>query len=122
MTEELDYEGDDFADIVAKDSRYHPRAYTLLMHVIGRLSGPEHDRHMDGFAIMDEFKETVLDQFGPLSLRVVNEWGLKSCEDLGEMMFNLADAHRIQRDEDDSKDCFLSGFDFEEEFLGPFRA
>lgn len=87
MIEELNYGGDEFEDILARDHRYNPRAYTLLLDVIHALSGPEHDKHMDAYAIMDEFKETALDQFGPMTYRVLTEWGLSCCEDLGEMMF-----------------------------------
>ena len=120
MVQELDYSGDDFEDVLSRDRRYSPRAYTLLMNVIHALSGSEGDRHMDAFAIMDEFKETALDQFGPMTYRVLAEWGLTRCEDLGEMMFNLADSGRIRRDPDDDKESFVGGYDFEEAFLGPY--
>ena len=120
MIEELNYSGDEFEDILARDHRYNPRAYTLLLDVIHALSGPEHDKHMDAYAIMDEFKETALDQFGPMTYRVLTEWGLSCCEDLGEMMFNLADSGRVQRDPDDEKSSFIGGYDFEETFLNPY--
>ena len=120
MIEELNYEEDDFRDIVAKDPRYAPGAYTLLMDVVHALGGEDHDKHMDSFAIMDEFKETALDQFGPMAYRVLTEWGLSQCEDIGEMMFNLADSGRVRRDPDDEKSCFVGGYDFEEAFLQPY--
>ena len=113
MIEELNYGGDEFEDILARDHRYNPRAYTLLLDVIHALSGPEHDKHMDAYAIMDEFKETALDQFGPMTYRVLTEWGLSCCED-------LADSGRVQRDPDDEKSSFIGGYDFEETFLNPY--
>ncbi len=120
MIEDLNYGGDEFEDILARDHRYNPRAYTLLLDVIHALSGPEHDKHMDAYAIMDEFKETALDQFGPMTYRVLTEWGLSCCEDLGEMMFNLAEGRRVSKDNDDSIEHFTGGYDFSEVFLGPF--
>ena len=102
--------------MVATNSRISLRAITD----IHALSGPEHDKHMDAYAIMDEFKETALDQFGPMTYRVLTEWGLSCCEDLGEMMFNLADSGRVQRDPDDEKSSFIGGYDFEETFLNPY--
>ena len=118
--EEIDFESDTFDDILAKDDRYSGRAYALLMdvvHYLGKDGG-----HMSAEDIMDEFRETALDQFGPLAYRVLTEWGLKSCEDLGEMMFNLAEFHRVKRDENDSHEGFVGGYDFEEAFLGPYQA
>ena len=122
MIEELDYDADDFADIVAKDSRYNPRAYTMLLNVVHWLGGEKGDQHFDAYAIMDEFKESVLDQFGPMSYIVLTEWGVTCTEDLGEMMFNLADGGRIRRDDSDEKESFIGGYDFEETFLRPYEA
>lgn len=117
--EEIDFESDRFADIVAKDGRYDARAYALLMDVVKYLG--EGNKHFSSMDIMDEFKETALDQFGPLAYRVLTEWGLRSCEDLGEMMFNLVEFHRVGKDENDSHGDFAGGYDFEEAFLGPYQ-
>ena len=117
--EEIDFESDTFEDIVAKDDRYNGRAYALLMdvvHYLGREGG-----RFGAEEIMDEFRETALDQFGPLAYRVLTEWGLKSCEDIGEMMFNLAESRRIGKDENDTHESFIGGYDFEEAFLGPYE-
>lgn len=116
--EEIDFEADSFADITGKDARYSARAYALLMdcvHYLGREGG-----HMSSSDIMYEFKERALDQYGPMAYTVMSEWGLSSTEDIGEMMFNLVEFHRIRKDEDDRQDDFIGGFDFREAFLGPY--
>ena len=116
--DEIDFESDAFADIVAKDSRYDARAYALLMdciHYLGR-----EDRHMSAEDILDEFRERALDQYGPLTYTVLTEWGLSCCEDIGEMMFNLTEFHRVGKDEEDTPESFLGGYDFKETFLDPY--
>ena len=118
--EEIDFYSDEFADIVAKDSRYDARAYALLMDCVHYLG--KEGRHMDAWDIMEEFKERTLDQYGAMSYTVLTEWGLKSTEDIGEMMFNLAEHHRVRRDEEDTSECFVGGYDFKEAFQGPFKA
>ena len=118
--EEIDFASDTFEDIVARDSRYHARAYALLMDVIHYLG--EGGRHMGAAEILDEFKERTLDQYGPLAFTVLSEWGVNGCEDIGEMMFNLTEGRRIRKDEDDTPESFLGGYDFKEAFLGPFQA
>ena len=120
MIDDIDFDLDSFDDIVAKDPRYDRRAYALLMTVVASLT--KDDRHATGFDILDEFKETALDQYGPLTYTVLTEWGVTCCEDVGEMMFNLAEGHRVRREEDDSPEDFRGGYDFKEIFLGPYRA
>ena len=117
---EIDFDSDSFDDIVAKDPRYNARAYSLLVDVIRYLG--ENGKHMSGADILDEFKETALDQFGPMAYTVLTEWGVSSTEDIGEMMFNLVDAHRIEKDENDTADDFVGGYDFKEAFLDPYEA
>ena len=118
--EEIDFTSDTFEDIVAKDSRYDARAYALLGDVVRYLSG-EDGKHVSGEEILDEFKERALDQYGPLTYTVLTEWGLKCTEDIGEMMFNLTDSGRIHRDENDTAESFVGGYDFKETFLGPYQ-
>ena len=113
--EEIDFASDTFDDIVAKDSRYDARAYALLMDVVRRRE--------DGgdFDLLDEFRETALDQYGPLAYTVLTEWGVVCTEDVGEMMFNLAEARRVKRREEDSSESFAGRYDFKEAFLGPYE-
>ncbi len=118
--DEIDFETDKFEDILAKDQRYNARAYALLMDVVGFLAQHNKGEHMTADDILDEFRERTLDLYGPMSYTVLSEWGLKRCEDIGEMMFNLADSHRISRDETDTPESFANGFDFMCEFEGPY--
>ena len=118
--EEIDFESDSFADITGKDPRYDARAYALLMdcvHYLGKEGG-----HMSSADVMEEFKERALDQYGPMTFTVLGEWGLSSTEDIGEMMFNLTENHRVRKDENDTPESFANGYDFKETFLGPYQA
>jgi uncharacterized repeat protein (TIGR04138 family) len=117
--DEIDFDSDTFADIVAKDQRYDARAYALLMDCVHYLG--KEGKHMSAEDILEEFKERTLDQFGPLSYTVLTEWGLSSTEDIGEMMFNLTEFHRLRKDEDDTQESFVGGYDFRETFLGPYQ-
>ncbi len=116
--EEIDFESDSFEDVVAKDPRYAPRAYALLMDVVHYLG--EDGKHMTGADILEEFKERALDQYGPLTYTVLTEWGVRRCEDVGEMMFNLTEGRRVRKDDDDTPESFVGGYDFKETFLGPY--
>jgi uncharacterized repeat protein (TIGR04138 family) len=56
-----------------------------------------------------------------MAYTVLDEWGLSSTEDIGEMMFNLVEFRRVRKDDDDRLDDFCGGYDFKEAFLGPYR-
>lgn len=114
----IDFNSDSFSDIVEKDNRYQARAYALLMDVVHFLG--QNGKHMTAEDILEEFRERTLDLYGPLSFTVLREWGVTKCEDVGEMMNNLAEAHRVRRDPDDTPDQFAGGYDFIEAFLGPY--
>jgi len=117
--EEIDFEADSFADIVAKDSRYDARAYALLMDCVHFLC--RDGKHISGADILDEFKERALDQYGPMTYTVLTEWGLHCTEDIGEMMFNLTEASRVNKDENDTPESFVGGYDFTEVFFNPYQ-
>ena len=119
--DDLDFDSDSFADIVAKDTRYDARAYTLLMDVIHYLGKESAGGHMSAEDILDEFRCRTLDLYGPLSYTVLTEWGVNCTEDIGEMMFNLADGRRISREDGDTPEAFVGGYDFKEAFLGPYQ-
>ena len=117
--EEIDFNSDTFDDITGRDRRYDARAYALLMDCINYLG--REGGHMTGEEITDEFRERALDQYGPLTYDVLTEWGLKSTEDIGEMMINLTESRRVRRGEEDSLESFSGGYDFKEAFLGPYQ-
>ena len=73
--DEIDFTSDSFGDILARDRRYDARAYALLVDVLQYLFSK--DEHVDATAILDEFRERTLDQYGPMSYSVLREWGVE---------------------------------------------
>ncbi len=118
--EEIDFDIDSFGDIIDKDPRYNARAYALLMDCVHTLS--KDGRSFSAEDIMEEFKESAIEQYGPLTYTVLTEWGLSCTEDLGEMMFNLSETPRIKRGKNDNRESFMGGYDFKETFLTPYQA
>lgn len=117
----LNFELDNFGDIIAKDGRYNARAYTLLCDTIGVLSEKRKGGHFNSFDLMEEFKENTLDHFGPMAFTVLREWGVNNTRDIGNMMFNLVDSGRISKDDDNTIEDFETGYDFTEAFLSPYE-
>ena len=52
---------------------------------------------------------------------VLSYWGIRSCEDIGHMVFNLIGAGIFGKTEEDSIEDFKNVFDFHEAFVKPFE-
>lgn len=115
----IDYETDDYADILAKDQRYDPRAYDFVMRAIG-IASESAKGHVTGQELLGFFSDLAIDAFGPLAYTVLTEWGLESCEDVGAVVMNLCDTGRAGKTPTDSAADFIGGYDFKEEFLNPY--
>lgn len=77
-------------------------------------------RHVSGQELLAGIRSYALEQFGPMSLTVLNEWGIRQCEDFGELVFNMVENHLLAKTKKDSRDDFKGGYDFDEAFRQPF--
>lgn len=124
----------DFSEIVAQickeDSRYDRKAYDFvrlgLEHTVKELrkrdaARAERSRHVSGPELLDGLRAYALDQFGPLAKTVLNVWGVKTCRDIGEIVFNLIEYNVFSKTENDRREDFAEVFDFDDAFVKPFR-
>lgn len=112
--------------VMARDPRYARDAYHFLREALdytqraiskanqGKL------RHVTGQELLAGIRAYALQQYGPMALMLLNEWGIHRCEDFGELVFNLVDAGVLSKTETDSRADFANGYDFEEAFRKPF--
>ncbi len=112
--------------ILEQDNRYAPDAYLFLREALDFTikllqkpnTGPA--RHVTGGELLDGIRQFALQEFGPLALRVLNHWGVKRCEDFGEIVFNLVESGALGKTEEDRREDFAGGYDFERAFAVPF--
>ena len=116
---EIAYETDSFSDILKKDDRFDSRAYDFVLAVIHE-ANLDAKGHVTGQELLDYFRDLALDAYGPLAYTVLNDWGVRCCEDVGAIVFNLYDSGRIRKTETDSPEDFVGGFNFKHEFLDPY--
>ena len=116
---EIAYEKDDYSDILKKDDRFDSRAYDFVLEVIHEATAAS-GGHVSGQELLAFFRDLALDAYGPLAYTVLNDWGVKCCEDVGAIVFNLYDTKRISKTRTDSREDFVGGFNFKHEFLDPY--
>lgn len=81
-------------------------------------SGPE--RHVSGTELLDGIRKFALKEFGPLTKTVLNRWGIESCEDFGEVVFLMVENGVLGKTDDDRKEDFAGGYNFNDAFRKPF--
>lgn len=119
---------DKVLQIVSDDPRYAPEAYGFLREALDftarQLDKPESGpkRHISARELMEGVRVYSLREFGPMTLTVLNTWGLQNTEDIGAIVFNLVEAGVLGKNADDSIDDFRDGFDFISAFDTPFCA
>ena len=112
--------------IVAKDPRYQRDAYLFLREALDytqKLVGKEEGgkvRHVTGQELLEGIRQFGLEQFGPMTLTVFEEWGVRTCRDFGEIVFNMVEIGLLAKTEKDSRADFQSGYEFEDAFRKPF--
>ncbi len=112
--------------IRAKDPRYAAEAYLFVREALdhtqktiakdtrGRI------RHVTGQELLEGIREYALAQFGPMAMFLLEEWGIRTCEDFGEVVFNMVEIGLLAKTERDSRADFAKGYEFNDAFRKPF--
>ncbi len=107
--------------IVAHDRRYTFDAYQFVLEALNyTYRMVKKRRHVAGQELLEGVRRYALERYGPMARTVLEHWGIRSCEDIGEIVFNLVDNGLLNKTEKDSRDDFKGGYDFKEAFDGAF--
>ena len=116
-------------EILRRDPRYAAPAYDFIFECLqftvhrrkeDREATTE-ERHVSGSEILEGTRIYASDQFGYLARTVLSSWGVRNCEDIGEIVFNLVDAELMRKTDEDRREHFENGFDFEDVFETEFQ-
>ena len=124
----------EFAEIVTlickEDARFDRKAYDFVRLGLDqtvkdiRKKDPSRSekggRHVSGGELLEGLRAYALEQFGPLSMTVLNAWGITRCRDFGDIVFNLIEYNVFSKTSNDKPEDFDDGFGFDEAFVKPF--
>ena len=124
--QKLDF-GEALDVIRKKDPRYERDAYHFLRDALdytikqrkkAREGGP--CGHVTGQQLLEGIRLYALKQFGPMALTVLEYWGVRRCDDFGEMVFNLISVGIFGKTETDTIEDFRGAYTFHDAFVAPF--
>lgn len=114
--------------ILAQDTRYARDAFFFVRDALGtakRLVHKENresreEKHVTGQQLLDGIREQALKEFGPMTVTVFEEWGIRDCKDFGEIVFSMVEIGLLAKTKTDSRADFQNGYSFVEAFQKPF--
>lgn len=112
--------------ILKRDKRFDPHAYFFLKDALDftlkRIAEANNGqaRHVSGPELLEGFRDYSLEQFGPMASTLMNEWGVRKCQDVGDMVFHLIEEQVFGKQDSDRREDFSEVFDFEDSLVSPF--
>jgi uncharacterized repeat protein (TIGR04138 family) len=113
-------------EILRRDPRYQYEAYEFVLDALnhtqkalGRMPGeglppePGPEYHVSGPELLSGCCTLARQEFGLLAKTVFHAWGIRRTDDVGEIVFNLIEAHQLCKTESDSKADFQNVFDLD---------
>lgn len=102
--------------ILRRDPRYARAAYEFVRQALRRAIDVEEPEHVSARELLESIRGLARDEFGPLARTVLQDWGVHSTADFGEIVFNLIDEKELGRTEDDHISDFEDVYDFDAAF------
>ncbi|QDT36392.1 Minf_1886 family protein [Stratiformator vulcanicus] len=111
--------------------RYHRNAYhfvfTALQHAQEKLQRTaahvveEEEAHISGPELCLGLRELSHDKFGLLAKTVLEQWGIRSTDDVGRIVFELIERGEMRKTDRDRLSDFADVFDFEHALVDDYR-
>ena len=95
------------------DPRFEADAYVFLRDALDftvremRKRRDTEEHHVSGEELLDGFRRLAINQFGPMVPTVLDSWGIRCTDDIGDMVFNLIEIGAFGKNDTDSKQDFV---------------
>jgi uncharacterized repeat protein (TIGR04138 family) len=128
---------DELVRITARDARYAVDAYLFVLEALeytkqrkwaskgperrGSRAREETQQHVTGQELCDGARRLALERYGMLARMVLEEWGLRSTEDIGQVVYNMIAMGDLEKTPEDQQSDFDAVFDWEGAFTEGYR-
>lgn len=111
-------------ELLRIDSRYAYEAYefvcdavTFSQERLGRIPDdedePDTDYHVSGEELVRGACELAVEDFGMMAAVVFKQWGIRTTDDFGQIVFNLIQSDRLSKSDRDDLEDFHDLFDLD---------
>jgi uncharacterized repeat protein (TIGR04138 family) len=112
--------------IISTEKRFDREAYFFVKEALDYTAlensnkKPGNSKHVSAAQLLYGFRDLALSEFGPMAATLFNEWGIKRCADIGDMVFLLINEGVFGKQDNDRREDFKELFSFEQVFVAPF--
>jgi uncharacterized repeat protein (TIGR04138 family) len=99
-------------------------AVTFTQEKLGRQAesreDPEPEAHVSGAELLRGVCDLAIREFGMMAPVVFRQWGIRTTDDVGAMVFNLIQVQRLSKSDRDAPDDFRDLFDLHQTLIDGF--
>lgn len=120
--------------VLRDDPRYPVEAYEFIRDALafahdvmglgvvdeGTKSEGETERHLTGQELCEAGRRYALQEYGLMAKTVLNNWGIQSTSDFGELVYNLIRVDMMRKSPKDRREDFDDVFCFDKAFVDDF--
>lgn len=108
--------------LLERDRRYGRDAYVFVSEALSYTAQRSGRKgHVSGRELCEGFRDHALEQFGRLARLVLESWGVRSSEDIGNIVFNMVQIDLLRKTAEDRREDFVGVLDFGEAFDRGFQ-
>lgn len=127
------------AEIAKKDGRYHFESYIFIQQALAyaqfelgmglprpfglegegeeeEMTEPPPEAHLTGQQLCEAARLYALDMYGLMAKVVLNNWGIETTTDFGNIVFKLIEVGEMTQSAEDRLEDFKDLYDFEQAF------
>ena len=112
-----------FRSLLKTHSEYTQEAYNFIYEILeytlrrlNRLPGNGKKGRVNTGSLLESFRLHSIEQFGCLAKTVLNELGIRTTNDIGNIAFNLVEYDLMGKQKRDKKEDFNNVYDFDKVF------
>jgi uncharacterized repeat protein (TIGR04138 family) len=118
-------------ELLQHDQRFHLEAYHFVREALAyaqeilkmppQTAGPPGERHLTGQQLCEAIRQFALQQYGFMAKTVLNNWGVYSTSDFGEIIYNLIRIKQMKKSDSDRREDFDRVYEFDTAFEPVFE-
>lgn len=118
-------------ELIKEDQRFTLDAYHFVREALTyaqeylkmphQSDSDEGERHLTGQQLCEAIRLFAIDQYGYMAKTVLNNWGVYSTSDFGEIVYNLIRIKQMKKSESDRREDFDDCYEFDSAFMPEFE-
>lgn len=100
-----------------REPRFHERGYLFVLAALEYVQARRAERrHISGAELARAVRDLAIGRFGVLAREVLDHWGIRRTEDIGDIVFAMVEQGLLAAQPNDSRDDFADVYDFDAAF------